>query len=241
MPVRARSASSIAAIAVLAAAADVAQPVQLGVEAVADDAAVARERPAARRRSRARSRRARRSARRSRRQARTSGACRLERASAEARQKRQRLAERHEIARAGRAERDPRDQPLEIVHALQQLAQLRPRSVDRNAKSSTASSRSWMRASVTSGRNSQWRSSRPPMAVTVRSIVVEQRAGASAVGALDDVEVPERDGIDQKRIGGDRAARCRARASRSRLLRVAKIRDDRRRRRRPPPAAARDR
>ncbi len=46
----------------------------------------------------------------------------------------------------------------------------RPRSVVLNAKSSTASSRSRTRSSDSSGRSSHWRSSRPPIAVTVRSI-----------------------------------------------------------------------
>ena len=44
MPVRARSASSIAAIAVLPPRLIVAQLVELGIDAVANDAAVARER-----------------------------------------------------------------------------------------------------------------------------------------------------------------------------------------------------
>ena len=108
---------------------------------------------------------------------RTSGACRLRGAAPAARgNERQRLAERDEIARAGRAERDARDQPLEVVHALEQLAQLaalgrpkrevldgvepilNPRERDERTHAATA------------------RSSRPPIAVTVRSIVVEQRA-----------------------------------------------------------------
>ena len=44
------------------------------------------------------------------------------------------------------------------------------RSVVRNANSSTASSRSWIRSIATSGRSSQARSIRPPIGVTVRSI-----------------------------------------------------------------------
>ncbi len=46
----------------------------------------------------------------------------------------------------------------------------RPRSVVLNAKSSTASSRSRTRSRESSGRSSHWRSRRPPIAVTVRSI-----------------------------------------------------------------------
>ena len=36
----------------------------------------------------------------------------------------QRLPQRHQLARPGRAERDAADEPLEVVHALERVAEL---------------------------------------------------------------------------------------------------------------------
>ncbi len=60
-----------------------------------------------------------------------------------------------------------------------------------------------MRASATSGRTSHWRSSRPPIAVVVRSSSSSSDPVASAVDPFDHVQMAEGDRIDQQRIGGD--------------------------------------
>ena len=75
------------------------------------------------------------------------------------------------------------DQPLDVVHRPAACRAPSPRSVVRNANSSTASSRSWIRSSDSSGRSSQARSSRPPIDVTVRSISCEQRPGRAPPSA----------------------------------------------------------
>ena len=87
-----------------------------------------------------------------------------------ARDRRERLPQRHEIARTGGAERGaarPAARGRGRPSAPRGTCRAR---CARNASSSTASSRSWMRSSATSGRSSQARSSRPPIDVTVRSI-----------------------------------------------------------------------
>ena len=89
---------------------------------------------------------------------------------AQARHGRERLPQRDEVTRACRAERAPGHQPLHVVDGLERVAAALARSVLRKANSSTASSRSWMRSSESSGRSSHDRSSRPPIDVTVRSI-----------------------------------------------------------------------
>ena len=100
------------------------------------------------------------------------------------------------------------------------------RSVLRNAKSSTASSRSWMRSSASSGRSSQARISRPPIGVTVRSISCSSDPVASAVGGLDHLEVPQRGRIDDHAVGAG-AERDLADVGEIRLLRVAQVLDQR--------------
>ena len=67
--------------------------------------------------------------------------------------------------------------------------------------------------------------------------LVEQRSGAAALGAFDDVEVPQRDRIDEQRVGGD-AKRDVADVRELAALRVAQVRDDRAGGRRRPPARA---
>ena len=86
------------------------------------------------------------------------------------------------------------------------------RAVLRNAKSSTASSRSWMRSSATSGRSSHARSSRPPIGVIVRSISCSSDPVAAAVRRLDHLEVAA--ASSDRRSGSRRrcGTRCRGRA-----------------------------
>ncbi len=75
------------------------------------------------------------------------------------------------------------------------------RSVDRNANSSTASSRSWIRSSESSGRSNQPRMSRPPIDVTVRSISSSSDPVRPPVVASDHLEIAQRGRIDHQAVG----------------------------------------
>ena len=105
-----------------------------------------------------------------------------------------------QIARTGDAERGSRDQPLEVVHVLQRLAQLR--AID-------AVKRQLLdRVEAVANRfQRDQRTQQPPAQEAAahrrdREIeLVEQRAGAAALGALDDLEVLQRDRIDQQVVG----------------------------------------
>ena len=142
------------------------------IDAVAHDAAVARDAPAARRAACARARRAR--PRRSSSSADEAPA----RAAPGTRSRsmrtrgtaRERLAQRHEIARPGRAERGARDEALDVVHRLQRFAQLtRARCRGTRSPRRRRADPGCARARR-SGRSSHARSSRPPIGVIVRSI-----------------------------------------------------------------------
>ncbi len=100
------------------------------------------------------------------------------------------------------------------------------RSVDRNASSSTASSRSWIRSSATSGRSSQARRSRPPIERHRPVDLVQQRAGRAAVDGFDHFEVAQRGRIDEQAVGAG-AKRDLAHVREIRLLRVAQVVDER--------------
>ncbi len=218
MPVRCALALLELGDHLLARAADAAQIVDLGVEAVADVAAVAHQRArlvdeaavdvvADVRQIVERARRAI-----------ASAAPRRPRASSrDARDDGDRLLQADEIARpracrARRARRGARD-PERLFSTSRNL----PRSVLRNANSSTASRRSRMRSSETSGRSSQARSRRPAIGGDRAVDLVQQRAVAAAVHRLDDFEVLERDGVDEQAVGRglvrDRSARARGRPS----------------------------
>ena len=95
-----------------------------------------------------------------------------------------------------------------------------------------------MRSSATSGRSSQARSRRPPIGVTVRSISCEQRSLAAALHRLDDLEVLQRDRIDQQASADVLAAAIAADVREVGLLGVAQVARPARRRRRPRPGAA---
>ena len=87
-----------------------------------------------------------------------------------------------------------------------------PRSVLRNANSSTASSRSRMRSSETSGRSSHARSRRPAHRRHRAVDLVQQRSVAPAVHRFDHFQVAERDGVDEQAVGGGLEAIGSARA-----------------------------
>ena len=115
-----------------------------------------------------------------------------------------------------------------------------PRSVLRNANSSTASRRSRMRSSDDE-RPQQPRAQQTAGHGRDRAIdLVKQRAVAAAVHRLDDLQMLQRDGVDQQAIGrrlvGDGCARARGRPSACRAGSGAA-----RRPRRPPMGGRRDR
>ena len=171
MPVRARSRSSISAMTCLPERLIVAQLVELGVDAVADEAAVARERrrlvdQRAPRSRRGRRRRSSSSATSERDERRLQlGEQRRARAGSTA----ERLLQADEIARPGGAERRARDQPLEVLDGLERLAELaalgRPERELLDRVEPIADRLERRR----SGRSSHARSSRLPIDVTVRS------------------------------------------------------------------------
>ena len=76
------------------------------------------------------------------------------------------------------------------------------------------------------GRTSHCRSSRPPIAVIVRSIASSSEPAAAAFGAFDDVQVPQRDWIDEQRVAAD-AQRDVADVGELGALGVPQVRDDR--------------
>ena len=186
-----------------------AQLVELGVDAVAREAAVARQRR--RLVDERRSIRSRTSARSS------------SSASSERTQRRLQLRRAPSAARGMTASdcfRPTRSRGPAVPSAARATSRSRsctaliasrnlPRSVVRNASSSTASSRSRIGSSATSGRSSH--DAQQPAADRRDGAIelVEQRSGASAFGAFDDLEMLERGRIDEQRVGalpvGDRA------------------------------------
>ena len=88
---------------------------------------------------------------------------------ADARDCGERLSQRHEVAWSGGAE-CARATSRSISCTPFSVSRIFARSVLRNANSSTASSRSWIRSIASSGRSSHVRSNRPPIEVSVRSI-----------------------------------------------------------------------
>ena len=79
-----------------------------------------------------------------------------------------------------------------------------------------------MRSSASSGRSSHARSSRPPIAVTVRSISCSSDPVAAAVGRLEHLEVAQRRRVDEQAVGAG-AKRDLADVREVGLLRVAQV------------------
>ena len=133
---------------------------------------------------------------------RTSGAC----IGAEIVSRRGRSAsdcdEPDDVAWPGGRQRDPRDQPLEVVHRLQEVAQLRAfRGSERVVLDGVQP--------ILNRRQRDERAHQPltqlPSAHRRHGAIerVEQRAGASALDPFDGVEVPQRHGIDRHRVRRD--------------------------------------
>ena len=205
----------------LAGAADAAQVVQLGVDAVADVAAVADQgagllddvrldgvthvrQVVERADERANQRRV----------------ARVQR-QANARHGGDRLLQADEIARPGGAERRARHEALEVVHRFQQLAEL----------AAVGAAKGQLFDRVEPIVNAIERHERPqqPRAEHAsahrrdRAVdLVQQRSVASALHRFDDFQVPERDGVDQEAVGG-RLERNRADVREVRFLRVAQV------------------
>ena len=176
----------------LAGSADVPQLVELRVHAVANHAAVARQGAAARPAARARARRAAPAGRRAPPSGSGSAAPAARRAAA-ARAGRRRA--RPSSATRSRGPATPsaaratsRSRSWTAFSASRNFA----RSMLRKASSSTASRRSRMGSSATSGRRSHDRRSRPPIGVTVASSSSSSDPARPPSRAFDDLEVLER-------------------------------------------------
>ena len=184
----------------LARAADAAQVVELGVEAVADVAAVAHQRTGIvdeaavdvvahvdeivqRAHERSRQRRF---------------ACLEE--QPDARHDRNRLLQADEIARPGIAERGARDEALEILHAFQDLAEL----------AAVGAAKRELLDGVQAIANAIERDERPQQPGAQQASghggdravdLVQQGALAAALHRFDNLEVLQRDGIDEQAVG----------------------------------------
>ena len=139
-----------------------------------------------------------------------------------ARHDRDRLLQADEIARARtcrarRARRGARD-PARDFKTSRNL----PRSVLRNANSSTASRRSRMRSSETRGRSSQAAQQAAGHGGHRAIDLVKQGAVAAALHRFDDFEMLERDSINQQAVGR-RLVRDAAHMCEVGLLRVAQV------------------
>ena len=211
---RARSASSISAMRCLPERLMPRSSSSSGIDAVANDAAVARQRRRLVERAcaRAASRSVGEIVELRRPGCATSGACSSLEQQRDARHGGERLAQRRP-GRAGRrcratARATSRSMSWTAFSVSRSLA----RSVVRNANSSTASSRSWMRSSDSSGRSSQ-RAQQPAAHRRHRAIdLVQQRSGPAAVGAFDHLEVAQRRRIDRAGSRRRRGTRSRGRA-----------------------------
>ena len=209
---RARSRSSISAMTCLPERLMRAQLVELRVDAVAREAAVARERRRLvdeRRLDRDRGRRAGRRARR-RASARAAPAARRARVRTRGIDG-ERLLEADQIARTGRAERRARDQPLEILDRLDRVAELA--AVGRAERQLLDGVEAIADRLERDERAQQPRAQQPAAHRRDGAIeLVEQRSVAAALRSLDDLEMLERRRIDEQRVGALAVARSRGRA-----------------------------
>ena len=112
----------------------------------------------------------------------------------------ERLLEPHEIARSGRAERRPRQQPLEILYGLHRLAELA--ALGRAERQFLDGVEPVANRLDGDERTKQPRAQLPAADRRHRAIQLgQQRALASALGSLEDLEMFERRGIDEQRVG----------------------------------------
>ena len=138
-----------------------------------------------------------------------------------ARHCRDRLAQRHEIARACRAERRAGDEPLDVVDRLQRLAHLRALGAAKGELFDRVEP--VLDALEREQRPEQPAAQQPPPHRRDRAIdLVQQRSGAPAIDGLDHFEVPERGRIDQHAVRPG-AERDLAHVRQVRLLGVAQV------------------
>ena len=209
----------------LVRAADAAQVVELGVDAVADHAAVARDRrrlvderrvelvaevgeivelgdeaPDERR-------------------------LQLGEEHAHARHGGNRLSQRDEVARPGDAERRARDEPLDVVNRLERLAQLG--AFGRAERQLLDGVEPILNPLERDERPEQPRAQQPAAHRRHRAVdLVQQRSGAPAVGGVDHLEVAQRRRIDEQAVGAG-AERDLTDVGEIGLLRVAQVVDER--------------
>ena len=160
-----------------------------------------------------------------RRQARHEGRLEPREQLAESGHGRERRAERHQVARPGGAERGARHEALDVVHRPQRIAELAP----------LGRAEGEVLDGIEAVADALEREERPdePRAEEARAHgrhgavkLLEQRAGAGAVHRLDDLEVLERQRIDDESIGV-LLERDAAQVREVRLLRVLQVVDQR--------------
>ena len=137
----------------------------------------------------------------------------------------QRLLQADEIARAGGAERGARDQPLEILHRLDRVAELA--ALGRAERQLLDGVEPIANRFERDERPQQPRAQQAAADRGDRAIeLVEQRARAAALGSLEDLEMLQRRRIDQQRVGA-LAVGDRAHVREIDLLRLAQVVDER--------------
>jgi hypothetical protein len=140
---------------------------------------------------------------------------------AHARDGRDRLAQRYQVARAGGAERRAPDQPLDVVHRLQRVAQLDPR---RAAEREVFDGVEAILDSLQRDQRTQQPCAQQPAAHRRdRAIdLLQQRSRPPAVARLDHLEVLQRGRIDEEAVGAGAEGDV-ADVREIRLLRVAQV------------------
>ncbi len=135
----------------------------------------------------------------------------------------QRLLQRHQVTRAGGAERRARHEALEIVHRLQRLAELA--TVRRAEREVLDGVQAVADAFERAERPQQPRAQHAAAHRGDRAIdLVQQRSPGAAVAARDHLEVLQRDRIDDQAVGA-RSVGDAAHVREVRLLRVAEVGD----------------
>ena len=137
----------------------------------------------------------------------------------------ERLLQPDKVARSGHAQRGPRHEPLEVVHRLERIAQLRALHA---AKGQFLDGIETIANRFERNQRANQPRAEQPAAHRRDGLVdlVEQRPDAPAVAALQDLEVLQRDRVDQQ-VPGLLAEADRADVGEVRLLAVPQVRDQR--------------
>ena len=141
------------------------------------------------------------------------------------RHRRNRLPQRHQIARSGDPERGARHQPFDVMNGLERLAQLGP--FRRSKRQLFDGVEPILNPFERDERPEQPGAEHPSAHRGHRPVDLDQeRAGRAAVDGFEDLEIAQRSGIDDQAVGAG-AKRDLAHVREISLLRVAKIVDER--------------